>query len=307
MTFGVHHWVILGTALFLSQGQAIANPGHQHQSSALTIAQAEPAASPVVVETETVETGEMIMPILADVDRLKAIERYNAGVDKLTAGDFAGAIAEFTAALGFDPGDADTFYNRGYSYHVLGQYEAALNDYGSAIELNPEFADAYGNRCYAAYLLKNYEQALADCEAAIALKDDNPDFLINRGNAYDDLAVIASADADQELAQEYHEKAIADYDAAIELRPDHAKAYYNRALAHNRLGNNTAAIADYTASIERNSQFAEAYFNRGITHYKLDQTEQAIADFQQAAQIFAEKNQIENQAQALEILDSLQP
>lgn len=307
MTFGVQHWVILGTALLFSQGQAIAHPGHQHQSSPVTIAQAEPEAPPVVVETETVETGEMTMPILSDIDRLKAIERYNAGVDKLTTGDFSGAIAEFTAALGFDPGDADTFYNRGYSYHVLGQYEAALNDYGSAIELNPEFADAYGNRCYAAYLLKDYEQALADCEAAIALKDNNPDFFINRGNAYDDLAVVATNANDPELASDYHEQAIADYNAAIELKPDHAKAYYNRALAHNRLGDNTAALADYTASIERNSQFAEAYFNRGITHYKLDQTEKAIADLRQAAKIFAENNQIENQAKALEILDSLQP
>jgi len=304
MTFGVQHWVILGTALFLSQGQAIADPSHQHQGNPLTIAQAETADPAVVVDAEEVETTA---PIIADTDRLEAIQRYNAGVDKLTAGDFVGAIAEFTAALEIDPTDPDAFYNRGYSHHVLGQFEAAANDYGSAIALNPEFADAYGNRCYAAYLLNDYEQAIADCEQAIALKDDNPDFFINRGNAYDDLAVMAKADANPELAQEYHSKAIADYDAAIALKPDHAKAYYNRALAHNRFGNNTAAAADYTASIKYNSQFAEAYFNRGITHYKLDQTEKAIADLQQAADIFAEKQQTENQAQALEILDSLQP
>lgn len=297
MKFGVQHWVILCTVVFLSQGKTLAhslNLGNLVEP--IHLAQAEPEA---VVETEPV-------PTIPDTDRLTAIQRYNAGVDKLTTGDYQGAIAEFTAAIEIDPRDPDAFYNRAYSYHVLGQYEAAYADYGNAIQLNPTFADAYGNRCYAAYLLKNYEQALTDCDQAIILKDNNPDFFINRGNALDDLAVQAAANNNAELAQEYHTKAIADYDAAIKLKPDHAKAYYNRALTYNRLENHTAAAEDYSASIERDPQFAEAYFNRGITYYKLDDLEKAIADMRQAAEIFGQKNQTANQAQAIEIINSLQ-
>lgn len=242
-----------------------------------------------------------------DIERLDAIQLYNAGVDKLTAGDYQGAIADFSAALAIDGNDADSFYNRGYSYHVLGQYQAAYDDYGRAIDINPQFADAYGNRCYAAYLLKDYEAALTNCEAAIALKDTNPDFFINRGNAYDDLAIIATSTGDNAQATDYHNQAIADYDAAIALKPDHAKAYYNRALAHNRMGNNAAAIADYNASIEYNPNFAEAYFNRGITHYNLGDTDQAIVNLNQAAQLFSQQNQTTNRDQALEIIKKIQP
>ncbi|OKH17234.1 hypothetical protein NIES208_10475 [[Limnothrix rosea] IAM M-220] len=261
-------------------------------------------------ESEPVEPATEKNPStteVSDTARLEAIQFYNDGVDKLTSGDFNGAIAAFTASLELDPTDADAFYNRGYSHHVLGDFQAAFDDYGQATELNPEFADAYGNRCYAAYLLKNYDAALENCEAAIALTQANPDFFINRGNTYDDLAVIASENGNTTLASQHHEQAIADYDTAISLQPDHAKAYYNRALAYNRISDHQAAVRDYNASIERRSDFAEAYFNRGISHYQLDNTEQAIADLTKAAEIFGQQNQIENQAQALELLDTIQP
>ena len=296
-------WVILSSAFLFIQiplaAQAKGQSTFLRQS--LEIAQSEVEPEVLAPEVAPAEIG------VSDTARLEAIQLYNNGVDKLTSGDFNGAITDFTAALELDPTDADTFYNRGYSYHVLGNYQAAFEDYGSATELNPEFADAFGNRCYAAYLLKNYDEALVSCEAAIALKDNNPDFFVNRGNTYDDLAVIASDSGDTELAAQYHEQAIADYDTAIGLKPEHAKAYYNRALAYNRISDHLAAVTDYSASIERSSNFAEAYFNRGISYYQLDQLELAIADLTKAAEIFGEQNQIENQSQALELLETIQP
>jgi tetratricopeptide (TPR) repeat protein len=285
MKFGIQSWILLSGTVLLCQ--------------APTLAQGIPAWSGKSFELAQMETS--------DRERLDAIQLYNAGVDKLTSGDYQGAIADFTAALAIDGNDADSFYNRGYSYHVLGQYQAAFDDYGRAVDINPQFADAYGNRCYAAYLLKNYEAALANCESAIALKDTNPDFFINRGNAYDDLAVIATDNGNATQAADYHAKAIADYDAALALRPDHAKAYYNRAIAHNRLGNNAAALADYSSSLQYNPNFAEAYFNRGITYYNLGDINQAIADLNQAAQIFGQQNQTTNRDQALGIIKTIQP
>ncbi|MEB3224353.1 MAG: tetratricopeptide repeat protein [Synechococcus sp.] len=264
-------WIILGTVLLLGLGR----PGFSQTTS---------------------ETNN---------NQVNAIQRYNAGVDALTQGDFQGAIAEFSAAITLDSNDPDAYYNRGYSYHVLGEYQAAYDDYSQAIQLKPEFADAHGNRCYAAYLLNNYEQAIADCDQAIILKNTNPDFFINRGNAYDDLALQAK-DANQlELANSYHAKAIADYNAALTLRPNYPKAHYNRALAHNRFENHSAALQDYSVSIRGNPQFAEAYYNRAITHYKLDDLEKAIADMEQAAILFGAQNQTTAQTQAQQILNSL--
>ena len=240
MKFGIRHWVIFGSTFFLAQAPLAAQTmiGRLPRLPIrLEIAQNSGEVSEPATET-AVGTG------VTDLQRLEAIQFYNAGVDKLTSGDYLGAITEFSNSIAIDPTDPDSFYNRGYSYHILGEYQAAYDDYGNAVALNPEFADAYGNRCYAAYLLENYEEALDSCEAAIELKDDNPDFFINRGNTYDDLAVVAVEADDLDLAAEYSSKAIADYDAAIVLKPDHAKAYYNRALAYNRLGDHQAAAAD---------------------------------------------------------------
>jgi Flp pilus assembly protein TadD len=46
-------------------------------------------------------------------------------VDRLTAGDYSGAIADFTQALQLEPKDADAYYNRGYAELVLGQVRAS--------------------------------------------------------------------------------------------------------------------------------------------------------------------------------------
>ncbi|MBV5260119.1 tetratricopeptide repeat protein [Synechococcus moorigangaii CMS01] len=274
MNSSIPPWIILGTILFLGTG----TPGFSQTTP--------------VPETSNSQAN--------------AIERYNAGVDALTQGNFQGAIAEFSAAISLDNSDPDAYYNRGYSYHVLGEYQAAYDDYSQAIQLKPEFADAYGNRCYAAYLLDNYEQAIADCDQAIILKNDNPDFFINRGNAYDDLALQARNDNQTELANGYHAKAIADYNAALTLRPNYPKAHYNRALAHNRFENHNAALQDYTASLVGNPDFAEAYYNRAITHYKLADLGKAIADMEQAVALFSQQNKTTYQTQAEQILAQLQ-
>lgn len=249
------------------------------------------------------------MPTVAetpDAPEVSAIQRYNAGVEALTQGDFQGAIAEFSAAIDLDATDPEAFYNRGYSYHVLGDYQAAFEDYSQAIQLKPEFADAYGNRCYAAYLLSNYQQAIADCDQAIILNSTNPDFFINRGNAYDDLALQAKSANQMQQANGHHARAIADYNAALTLRPNYPKALYNRALAHNRFENHTAALQDYTASLAGNPEFAEAYYNRAITHYRLGNLDQAIADMERAAILFGQQGHTTYQTQAEQILEQLQ-
>lgn len=309
MKLGIRFWAIFGSTFSLTLTPALSYAIQPPLITPLTappleLAPLELAQADVTVFTEEDATLEQ-PDLVTDIEQLDAIQLYNAGVDKLTNADFAGAIADFSAALALDPNDADSFYNRGYSYHVLGNFQAAFDDYGSAVDLNPEFADAYGNRCYAAYQLANYEAALDSCKAAIDLKDDNPDFFINRGNAYDDLAVEALEMNDVDRAAEYQKLAIADYDSAIEIRPNHAKAYYNRALAYNRMDNYTAAKADYTASIERNDQFGEAYFNRGISNYELDLITEAIADLEMAADIFGQQNQLDNKNRAIELLDIL--
>ncbi|HEY9614239.1 tetratricopeptide repeat protein, partial [Allocoleopsis sp.] len=116
-----------------------------------------------------------------------AVDLYNRGVDKLNAGNYQGAIADFNQALQIDPNDADTYYNRGYAQHTLGRYDQALADYTQAIQLNPKFAQAYSNRGYTYFVLKNYQQAITDATKAIELNRDSDNAYVSRGNAHDEL------------------------------------------------------------------------------------------------------------------------
>ncbi|MFN7557735.1 tetratricopeptide repeat protein, partial [Microcystis sp.] len=196
---------------------------------------------------------------------VKAVEFYNRGVDRLTAGDYSGAIADFTQALQLEPKDADAYYNRGYAELVLGQYERAIADYTQALTINPNYVNALGNRCYVHYLTKKYEAAVEDCTKAIALNGNFADFFIYRGNAKDDLG--------------RHAEAIEDYTKALSLQGTRGqdRILYNRALAYNRAGQQEMALRDYDESLKINANFAEAYHNRGLTHYKLGNREKAIA------------------------------
>src|SRR6476646_3080895 len=98
--------------------------------------------------------------------QMSAVDLYNRGVDQLDAGNYQGAIDNFTQALQLNPKDADAYYNRGYARHVLGKYQEAIADYTEAIRLKPDYGDAYGNRAYAQYLVGNLKEVIADCTAA---------------------------------------------------------------------------------------------------------------------------------------------
>ncbi len=71
---------------------------------------------------------------------------YNRGVNKSDAGDYYGAISDYSKAIEINPRDADAYNNRGFSKNKLGDHDGAISDYSKAIEINPEHANAYSNR-----------------------------------------------------------------------------------------------------------------------------------------------------------------
>jgi tetratricopeptide (TPR) repeat protein len=224
----------------------------------------------------------------------KAVEFYNRGVDRLTTGDYAGAITDFTQALQLEPKDADAYYNRGYAELVLGRYDRAIADYSQALTINPNYVNALGNRCYAYYLTKKYEEAVTDCTKAINLNGNFADFFVYRGNAKDELGK--------------HPEAIEDYTRALSLQGTRGqdRILYNRALAYNRAGQQELALRDYNESLKINTNFAEAYHNRGLTYYKLGDREKAIADLQQASRLASSQGKQATAAKSLEAVELIQ-
>jgi tetratricopeptide (TPR) repeat protein len=66
-----------------------------------------------------------------------ATSRYEAGIARYRAGDYAGAASEFRVALSAMPGSAILAYNLGRSEERAQQWEAALTAYGRYLELAP--------------------------------------------------------------------------------------------------------------------------------------------------------------------------
>jgi serine/threonine protein kinase len=74
-----------------------------------------------------------------DIQRL----RDARGFAKSRLKDFAGAIEDFTAAIGINPNNPKVYQHRAESYALAGQYKLAYHDAGQALRLDSEFTPAF--------------------------------------------------------------------------------------------------------------------------------------------------------------------
>jgi len=81
----------------------------------------------------------------------------------------AGAIADFTFAIGLNPDHGDAYYWRGVSKALMEDNASAIEDLTIAIGFNPDHARAYYWRGTVKYDLGQCEEANADLEKAGAL------------------------------------------------------------------------------------------------------------------------------------------
>src|SRR5262245_40478238 len=71
---------------------------------------------------------------------------FNRGNCCYWNGDYAGAIADYTRAIGRDPGHAIVYSNRGNARRANGDMAGAMNDYNQALAIDPRCAMAFLNR-----------------------------------------------------------------------------------------------------------------------------------------------------------------
>jgi len=118
----------------------------------------------------------------ADADTL-----FQQGSDKITAGDYQGAVEAFTQLLELNPKDAEAYYNRGLALAQLEQYEKAIADYSKALELNPDDVEAYDNRAFARSQQEDFPGAIADYTEVLQRKPDDAEAYYNRGLSHAQL------------------------------------------------------------------------------------------------------------------------
>lgn len=116
------------------------------------------ALTPLACGTPRSETR----PVVAD----SALE---AGLAKVTTGDEAGAIEDFTRAIVTDPSNASAYRWRGHCFNFIGDYAAAIGDYDRAIELEPANAWSRYARAMSWHNSKDYYAALPGYLRAVAL------------------------------------------------------------------------------------------------------------------------------------------
>ena len=82
-------------------------------------------------------TGAVMLSVPEKARAESAFFYYNRGIDKMNAGDYSGAISDYTKAIEINPKDANAYVNRGVSKASLEDYYGAISDYTKVIDMYP--------------------------------------------------------------------------------------------------------------------------------------------------------------------------
>ncbi len=141
-----------------------------------------PMGQPLVIGTGAILTSAAVL--LSAPEKAQAESAsfyYNRGNDKSDAGDYYGAISDYSKAIEINPRDAIAYYNRGYSKNELKDYRGAIVDFTKAIEINPRYSRAYTNRGFSKVKLGDNSGAISDFNKSIEINPKEPKTFINRG------------------------------------------------------------------------------------------------------------------------------
>ena len=202
---------VLAVALFAMFGTMPVHAGASREWAACSNDNAEPKAREAAC---TALLNRADGP--SDMHALVLSNRGSALTDK---GEIDKAIADFDAALSFQPDLAEAFNGRCWAKAVRGQkLDEALRDCNEAVRLAPRSADNLDSRGFVFLRLGLNDKAIADYTAALAIKPDEASSLYGRG-----LAQLRSGNksaAETDFAQAKSADAtIVDQFAAMSVKP----------------------------------------------------------------------------------------
>jgi tetratricopeptide (TPR) repeat protein len=124
-----------------------------------------------------------------------AVMYFDRALEFGRANDNAGAIADYSEAIRFDPQLAEAFKNRGLLYDLRRDSLHAMSDYSEVIRLAPD-ADAFNNRGNIYWKQNDWVRALADYNDAIRLNPKYALALYSRGVVERQIGRDAESKAD---------------------------------------------------------------------------------------------------------------
>lgn len=179
-----------------------------------------------------------------------------------------------------------------------GEYRGAIRDFTVAAELSPTIADSYSNRGLAWLHLNQPDTALADFTMAITLEPNNPFFRLDRAEAYAEGGACDKAIADYARVVELDPtrldarmglgfclglsgrlpEAIAAFTALLAQAPQSTDALFNRGKAFYELNDLDAALADFNAIVSLDPGYAKALYHRAVVLMDLNRMQEAWRD-----------------------------
>lgn len=157
------------------------------------------------------------------------------------------ALADFRAALEFDPNCWRAYHNRGVSLAQAGHFAEAFDDICRVITINPNFAKAYSNRATLYVQAGDVDRAIADYESALRLEPGLVQAMVGHGRLCHALG--------------QYEDALANFDQALEQGGATAEIACSRGDLLVDLGRYREALEGYAQAIDIDPKFEHAYRN----------------------------------------------
>jgi len=142
-----------------------------------------------------------------------AEQHYRRGSALLQAGDIAGALAAYDAALRINPKVALFHYDRGNSLAMLRRMEEAIGAYDRCLALEPNSAPAHYNRATALIHLQRWQDALESLDVLVRKYPGMAEAWNNRSGVLHALG--------------RREEALESLKPVLQLRPSDARTFYN--------------------------------------------------------------------------------
>jgi tetratricopeptide (TPR) repeat protein len=207
---------------------------------------------PNVAQAQVVAGCTWLIEAGSEGFRGTAAAHARRGHARRRAGDRAGALEDYTDAIGFDRRNPAVCIDRGHALLAFDLGRAAA-DFSEAIRLSPNHAAAHRLRGDAKRLAGDPEGAIADYTESIRLDPRSAEAFCMRGFAKRDKRDWKGA--------------LADYGEAIRLRPGYADAYALRSTARKALGDQAGARADVEEAIRLDPNNVMGFNNRGLLRY----------------------------------------
>ncbi len=150
----------------------------------------------------------------------------NSGDSKFESKDYAGAAADYTAAIQLNSDSIDGYLKRAQCNVYLKKYDKAITDYNKAFKIKPDTVHILYLRGLAYNAAANYKLAFDDFSKVVRVDPNNYDAFMQRGAACEGMENFKSATYD--------------YSQAIRIKPKDGVAYYKRGLANQDAKDNSA-------------------------------------------------------------------